>query len=358
MSRSAGSLVPRAVTALVLVNVLWGVSFPIMRMTNELLRQSLPSPSAATTTGTAFEVATASFYVTVRFCLALVLLRLFLPGLFQSLSWSGWIMGTLVGVAFSVGLILQTAGLNQIPASRSGFLTSLAVVFTPLLLVLVEWRFPRLPVIAGAAVALLGTAILTGLLQTGGPFGIALNPAAGGQLGRGDWLTIVAAFTFGWQIILVDVFGRKMSPAQLSPGMFLATILIGATVFSAGQAVTPSLPPLTAWTKTVTVPFLLLTLLTALVCTVAAFHLMNKYQPFVSPAHAAVLYTLEPICATLWACVLPDWLSPLLSLDYRSERPGWDLVIGGLLIVAGNVFALWPTAPAAALPSPRTPAAA
>jgi drug/metabolite transporter (DMT)-like permease len=71
-----------------------------------------------------------------------------------------------------------------------------------------------------------------------------------------------------------------------------------------------------------------------------AFHWMNKYQAHVSPAHAALLYTLEPIFATLWATLLPDLISPLVGLAYRSERPGVELVVGGGLILVGNAVAL------------------
>jgi drug/metabolite transporter (DMT)-like permease len=69
---------------------------------------------------------------------------------------------------------------------------------------------------------------------------------------------------------------------------------------------------------------------------------MNKYQGHVTPAQAALIYTLEPIFATLWAMILPDYFSTLLEIQYPSERPGWELIVGGLLVVTGNALALWP----------------
>ena len=51
-----------------------------------------------------------------------------------------WVMGAVAGGVYSAGLFLQVVALNDIPASRSGFLTSLAVVFTPLLMIAVDRR--------------------------------------------------------------------------------------------------------------------------------------------------------------------------------------------------------------------------
>jgi drug/metabolite transporter (DMT)-like permease len=67
---------------------------------------------------------------------------------------------------------------------------------------------------------------------------------------------------------------------------------------------------------------------------------MNKYQCYVPPAHAALIYTLEPIFATGWAVWLPGLVSPLIGIRYASERPGWETVVGGLLVIAGNGLAL------------------
>jgi drug/metabolite transporter (DMT)-like permease len=69
---------------------------------------------------------------------------------------------------------------------------------------------------------------------------------------------------------------------------------------------------------------------------------MNKYQGHVTPAQAALIYTTEPIFATGWAMFLPALISLLCGIDYASERPGRELLIGGLIIVLGNALALWP----------------
>ena len=166
----------RAILALVFANVMWGVSFPLMRMINDLMDRAVPAgPDGGSTIEMIVDHLTrASFYMALRFAIAMVLLAMVLPSLFRRLSRAEWLMGMGVGLPFAAGFLLQVAGLNEIPASRSGFLTSLSVVFTPLLMIAMERRGLRPAVVIGAAIALLGTAFLTGLLVPGGRFGLHL----------------------------------------------------------------------------------------------------------------------------------------------------------------------------------------
>ena len=64
----------------------------------------------------------ASFYMALRFTLAMAMLGLTSPSLFRGLTRGEWLMGMGVGLPFAAGFLLQVAGLNDIPASRSGFL--------------------------------------------------------------------------------------------------------------------------------------------------------------------------------------------------------------------------------------------
>ena len=328
----------RAVGALVMVNLLWGISFPVMKAANQIM--------AGTQTGRDADHFTAAcFLIAVRFSLALVLLGLLMPRLFLGLRREHWSMGAWVGLAFSVGFVLQIVGLNYIPASRSGFLTSLSVIFTPIAMVVLERRMPRLGVLVGALAALLGTGILTGMFELRGQFKIRLAVDSLGSMGIGDWLTVLAAVVFTVQLLLIDHFSRRMPAGQLTPGMFVATLGLGSVAFLIGHSTQASATSGVEWTSLlVDGRFMLLILIMSFFCTVLAFHWMNKYQPHVSATQAAMIYTLEPTFATLWAMVLPDILSRTMHLSYPSERPGLELLVGGLLIVTGNALALWPEA--------------
>jgi drug/metabolite transporter (DMT)-like permease len=333
----------RAILALVLVNVLWGVSFPLMRMINGLMDQAVPAGSEATSRAATIveQLTRASFYMAMRFSIAMVLLAMAMPSLFRRLTRAEWLMGMGVGLPFAAGFLLQVAGLNEIPASRSGFLTSLCVAFTPLLMIAVERRWPRPAIVMGAAIALLGTAFLTGLLVPGGRFGVHLAADSTSPPGMGDALTVAAAFLFGFQIIAIDVFARRMTSERLTAGMFLAVIVVAIVVFSTSATLRPMPAGPSAWTGLLTDwPFLALTAITSVFCSALAFCLMNTYQPEVSPVQAASIYTLEPVFATLWAMWLPGVLSPLVGLDYPSESADLMLLLGGALIVLGNIISL------------------
>ena len=175
----------------------------------------------------------------------------------------------------------------------------------------------------------------------GGRFGLHLAADSTARLGAGDALTVAGAFLFAFQILAIDVFARRMPSERLTPGMFLAVIAVAVVVFLSGAAVRPLPAGPAGWTGLLTDgPFLALTATTSVFCSALAFWLMNTHQPEVSPVQAASIYTLEPVFATLWAIWLPGVLSPLIGLEYPSERPDLMLVVGGALIVLGNVVSL------------------
>lgn len=336
-----------AILALVLVNLLWGISFPVVKMTNIQMERVLAGDSAGAIGAKPdlpWQLACACFYMTCRFALALLLLRLFFPQLFRAQrSLADWIRGAWTGVFFSVGLVLQVVAMYEIPASRSGFLTSLAVVFTPLIMIFVERRVPRIAVIVGIVMALAGTALIAGLInvERGGKVRFAQD--AWQQIGVGDALTITAAALFAGQIILINRFSAHMRPECLTPGMFAASLVVGILGTWAAGLASSHVPQAARFGALAADPtFWGLTAVASVFCTVAAFYLMNRYQPFVSPAHAALLYTLEPVFATAGAMVLPDLIAPLLHMDYRSEHLTTPIVIGGIFIVIGNAIAAWP----------------
>lgn len=333
----------RAILALVATTSLWGLSFPLMRMINVLMVRAVPAAPGAASTALIIvdQVTRASFYMAVRFAMAMAFLGLAAPGLFRGLTAAEWAMGIGVGLPFAAGFLLQVAGLNEIPSSRSGFLTSLCVAFTPIVMIAVERRRPKIAAMAGAAIAILGTAFLTGLLVTGGPVGVRPSVDAAARVGLGDILTLATAFIFAFQVVAVDLFARRMPSERLTAGMFLGVVLLALVVGSLGGVVRPSSSGISGWaTLLADLPFLTLTAITAALCSTLAFWLMNRYQPEVSPVQASSIYTMEPIFATLWALWLPGLLGPAIGVNEPSEHFHASLLIGGALIILGNVVGL------------------
>lgn len=336
-----------AVAALVGVNALWGLSFPIMKSLNLQMEQffGLENDSVPSTLSVAFS----SGMIGLRFLMSLGVLYVFCPNLVRGASRSEWHAGVMVGLLFYVGLVLQVMGLATIPASRSGFLTSLTAVFTPIFSAVLFRKSISYNVLFGVAIALLGVSILTGLivLDSGG---IGVAPDAISKWTIGDSLTTLGAVLFTGQLLLVDYYGKKLNPTAITPGMFLAVAVAAALTFAALHSVALTSMPDHAvhawqsWSKLFLSPlFLIIILFLAVICSVLAFLGMNTFQPRITAVQASIIYSSEPVFASFWALFLPGLLGTLEnSIEYSNEIISVPLILGGAFVLVANIVSLWP----------------
>lgn len=335
------------VLALVAVNALWGFSFPVVKALNEMT--DLHFGIAVAAESTTFRVLVSSWMIAIRFSLALLLLIVLWNRLFREATRQEWLAGCYIGIMFYAGLVLQVIGLATIPASRSGFLTSLTAVFTPLFAV---WVFRKLPsrwIVLGAILAVVGVIVLTGLVVVDGA-GMRMAEDASERWTLGDTLTTVGSMFFSFQVLLLDHFGKRVRSVSVTPGMFLTTavlgwlttwIILGTPLRSMTGAAQMTFQD---WLSLTGQPaYLLLLLALASFCSLISFGWMNQYQPAVTASQAAVIYSLEPVFASSWALFLPAWLAGLTGLVHDNERLTWSLLAGGILILFANVVALYPT---------------
>lgn len=138
----------------------------------------------------------------IRFTVATVILLLVyrkrLVNIDKSLLKDGILLGTILFVSF----YLQTIGLQYTTPSKNAFLTATNVVIVPFLaFVIYRVRIDGYSV-AGAILTLIGVAILSleGSLT----------------IGFGDFLTLLCAIGFAFQILLTDRYVRKYDPALLT----------------------------------------------------------------------------------------------------------------------------------------------
>ncbi len=342
--------------ALVLVNAMWGSSFPVMKCLNLQVDQHFGVTEF--TASTWLRAGSAAWMIAIRFSLAFLAFAVCYWATVRRVRMPHLLAGAAIGAVFFAGILFQVMGLATIPASRSGFLTSLGVVFTPLISTLYRGRIPRLPVLLGVAVALAGVAILTGLVEIqSGRIRLAENALQRWTVG--DSLTTLAALFFSGQILLVDGFGKRYESLAFTPSMFATVAVLGAIVFAVLRAQIPEIQAISSgpanglgttssdvpgdWSVLATQPrFYLLMAWLCVVPSLIAFAWMNKYQPSVSAVQASVIYTLEPVFASLWAMLLPALLSLYCYVSYSNEQFSVPLVVGGALVLAANVLALWP----------------
>jgi len=335
-----------AIVALIAVNALWGLSFPIMKSLNEIVDHFFDLQHQRPTM--LFLVVTSSWLIGLRFVFATLLLMIFCWRLVLRASYAEWKAGLWIGLFFYIGLVAQVMGLATIPASRSGFLTSLTAVFTPLIATFLLRRPPNRYVVAGIVTALMGVAVLTGLVVIDAR-GVRIPSDALATWQVGDSLTTLGALFFTMQILLLDQFSRRMNSIMFTPGMFVGVVFLAfftmvVLMMFFGVESTPG--------KSVT--FVQLADLARLpmvwgillflggFCSLVSFRWMNKYQPSVTVVQASILYSLEPVFASSWALVLPGIIGSFSGFDHRNEFITTNLLLGGALILLANTISICP----------------
>ena len=212
--------------------------------------------------------------------------------------------GLLCGALLAGGFLLQVEGLQRTTASRSGFFTGLLVVLTPLLELLLFRKRPAPAALLGILLAFAGMALLAGATGPGGETARAA---------LGDALTVGCAIVFALHILALGrVAGRHpvlpLLLVQLSVVAVVAA-LIGPLVERPRLAADPRL-----W---VAICYL------AVFATLLCLGVQTWAQRKVSPVRVALLSSLEPVFAALWASAL---LGEQLALREK---------LGGALIVLG-----------------------
>ena len=295
----------RATTMLVVVTLLWGLSFPLVKSWQNAAKDC---PGGE-------ELASASL-IAVRMILAVLLFAVFKPRLLREPTRREHLTGAVIGCVFWLGFSLQVWGMARTTPALSGFITSLGSAWVPLL----AFVFLRVPVagvtLLGLGVGVAGTAVL------------GLDWEHGWALGGGEGRTLLASVLFAVEILLLDRLGKRVRSSHLTVP-FLAVSGLLATVLSLALAAAG--PGVGTWLRwlvdLLSRPAVLFDLvLLVLLPTTLAFHWMNVYQPRVSAGRAALIYLLEPVFAAGF------------SVAWGHDTLTGRLFLGGGLILAGNLL--------------------
>ena len=290
----------RGLLILILVTVLWGTTFALVKGATDTLKP---------------EVLTA-----LRFSLGLIP---FIPFMLTKAARGDrtlWRDGLILGLLNFASYMAQAIGLTLIGSNRSAFITGLNVVMVPLLLALLFRR--RLPgVVWGAALMALG--------------GIGFISAEGGPLSSGDFWTLFCAFAYALYILYLE--RSSLHSAMPLVGIQMLVVAVMGWLWSVPglldsgwislfnpKALTPDggvfIPSSLVW----------ILLYLSLFATAGTTVLMALGQKTVSASEAAIVYALEPVFAALFAWV---WIG---------ETLGWRGWIGGAFIVGAMVLSQWP----------------
>ncbi|HMN70135.1 MAG TPA: DMT family transporter [Bdellovibrionales bacterium] len=236
-----------------------------------------------------------------RFFLAALLLLYFLTreagrvAMRENLRLSFWPAVLLLST-----LLLQTWGLMYTTATKSGFITTLYVVFVPLFEAV--WRRERLPFSICLCV---GTALFgTGLIVN---FGI-------GDFNYGDLLTLICAVFAALQICVVGAVSvkvRKPFVFNLVQSGWATLLCLPLFLYHPVPVAPPAVWTPQIWTGILTLAF---------GSTVIAFYLQVRAQAHLSATVSSILFLLESPFAMVFAMLLLNE-----SLD-RYEAVGATLI--------------------------------
>jgi drug/metabolite transporter (DMT)-like permease len=256
-------------------------------------------------------------FLAVRFLTAGVVWTLMFPAARRGWSKVGLVRAMIIGVLLGCGLTLQHIGLDRTTAAVSAFLTSLSIVFVPLLSTFALGRPPRPQVWVGVAMATAGVWCMTGATPDG--------------FGLGELLGLLCAMTFSVHLLTVNALVVRDDPFRMTGGPFFVTGLVTLAVvpFVAGGdeflAATVQTLVRLASVRDIWLPFVLLVSLP----TVAAYGLLTFYQPKLDATRAALIYLFEPIFASVYE-----------FLTTGTRLPPMALVGAGLILLANAVVEL------------------
>lgn len=185
--------------------------------------------------------------------------------------------GLILGVFLFAGFALQTAGLKETTATKSSFITGLSVLGVPFLAYAILKKKTDIWKIIGILFAVIGLYLF-------------FSPKGGG-VNRGDILTFLCALSFSFEIVLVQKYTSDHDPLLL--------IMVQVAIVTLLSLV---LMPILNQTRFVLTPMLGLDLaFTAIFATAGALMIQFRFQKDTSESRAAIIYTLEPIFASVFA---------------------------------------------------------
>ena len=272
-----------AVFFLVLITAIWGWSFVIVKESVSLY----PVFS----------------FLALRFFLGAAILSLFIGRSFARFDGKLLAAGVVLGLFLFGGYAFQTTGLLYTTPAHSGFITGLFVVFTPLF---ESFTLKKRPpwIIVGSL-----------LLSTTGLVVLSYEPDLKG-MNYGDFLSLMCAIIYSFHLILIDRLSKRYNTLHLA---FLQVLTVSLLSFASALVTGCRLAPIPGTSLNGV-------LLTALFATALSYYVQTTYQKVTSATEAALIFTLEPVFAGMFAYFM--W----------GEKFSGRIYAGGAMILTGMLI--------------------
>jgi len=265
----------------------------------------------------AFQDISPSLFLALRFSIATLLLLPFVFKILRNVNKQTIVAGSILGIFYFTGFAAQSIGLNLTTATKSGFITGTFVVFIPILQLVIEKRIPKWFNILSVILVLLGLI----MLSSKGENIIEFLSQLGSDFNLGDFLTLICALLFAFQVVYVDIFTKKY---DYLPMVFIQLLITGIGGFFLAVLFSTTGLELIKFNLNNNLIFALL--YTSVFASILATIIQLKYQKFISPTKAGIIFSIEPIFAAIFAFFL---------LNEKISNFG---LVGCVLIFAGLIL--------------------
>ncbi len=222
-------------------------------------------------------------YVAIRFSIALIIALLIFGKHLIGIKKTILIQGLILGLIFGGGFILQTEGLKLTTVTKSAFITGMSVVFTPFVFKLISKRRIQLWPKIGVIIAFLGLWLFT-------------NPHID-SINTGDFITLISTIFWAFYIVLMDFFTKGKE-------IFNETVQLVIMQFI-GAASVAFISHLFLYQGSFNVNFspnlLISFAYNGIIASFILTFLHTGFQRYTTPVKAALIFSLEPIVATIAA---------------------------------------------------------
>ncbi len=251
----------------------------------------------------ALEQTTPLLFMALRYSVALPFLMLIFHRRLAGFTRQELVGGSITGVLLFVSIILITLGLESTLSSKAAFITSLYVVFVPILSIPIARALPKPMTLISVLMSVAGLALL------------ALNDNASLTLTQDEGLVLTGAFVAALHIIALSHYSPGNDAFRLTILQIATAVVLNWLLFFASSEALV-LPPTRA---------LLAILYMATFATGITYVGMTWVQQYIDSTKAALFYAMEPVWAVLFGYLAGERLGLAAGL-------GCALILGAIIV--------------------------
>lgn len=235
-------------------------------------------------------------FLACRFILAALIMAILRPKAFAHFDRKFLTRGIILGVLLGCGYIFQTFGLTLTSVAKTGFITGLYAVFTPLIAAgLLKKHISKIQWLSVGLAAV----------------GLAFLSMNGFSMGLGEFLVVISAAFYAGHIVALSEWSAGANAYALT---VLQLGVVGIICFIASLKSGFHMPPDSGVWKAI--------IYTAIFASAFAFIVQTWVQSFMSATSTGIILTMEYIFAALFGV----W--------FGHESLTLRVVIGGSLVIA------------------------